>query len=125
MYAIHMEKVKPLQRIEDEIRAIKSQLLNIGNMRPGSLTKQYRNRKERIGEFHQISYTYKMKSKTEYVRPEFVEEISQQIRNYKNFKSLIEKWVALGILYSQLSMKAQIEQNELREGKKPKRKRKR
>jgi hypothetical protein len=120
-----MEKVKPLQRIEDEIRAIKSQLLNIGNMRPGSLTKQYRNRKERTGEFYQISYTYKMKSKTEYVRPEFIEEISQQIRNYKNFKSLIEKWVALGILYSQLSMKAQIVQKELREGKKPRRERKR
>lgn len=125
MYAIHMEKVKPFQRIEDEILAIKSQLQNIGNMRPGSLTKQYRNRKERTGEFYQISYTHKMKSKTEYVRPEFVEEISQQIQNYKNFKSLIEKWVALGILYSQLSMKAQIEQKELQEGNKPRRKRKR
>lgn len=116
---------KTLYRIKNEIRTIKSQLQDIGDMRPGSLTKQYRNRKERTGEFFQISYTYKMKSKTEYVRPEFVEEVRQQIRNYKNFKKLIEKWVALGIQYSQLSMKAEIERSELRQGKKPKRKRRR
>ena len=81
-------------------------------MRPGSLTKQYRNPKEQTGAFFQISYTYQMKSKTEYVRPAFVKEIRQQIRNYKKFKKLIDKWTALSIQYSQLSMKIKIEQTE-------------
>jgi hypothetical protein len=125
MYAILMAKVKSLQQIQDDIRAIKSQLQNIGDMRPGSLTTQYRNRKERTGAFYQISYTYKMKSKTEYVRPEFVEQISQQIQNYKEFKKLIEEWVALGIQYSQLSMKSEIKQRQLYEGDTTRRKRKR
>ncbi len=116
---------KTLSRIKNQIETIKSQLQDIGDMRPGSLTKQYRNRKERTGEFFQISYTHKMRSKTQYVRPQFVEEVRQQIRNYKTFKKLIEKWVALGIQYSQLSMKADIERSELQQGKKPKRKRRR
>jgi hypothetical protein len=114
---------KTIIQIEDEIQTIKSQLQDIGDMRPGSLTKQYRNPKEQTGAFFQISYTHKMKSKTEYVRPGFVKEVRQQIRNYKKFKTLIEKWIALGILYSQLSMKAEIERSDLQQRKRPKRKR--
>ena len=106
-------KSKTTIQIEDEIQTIKSQLQNLGNMRPGSLTKQYRNPKEQTGAFFQISYTHKMKSKTEYVRPGFVKEIRQQIRNYKKFKKLIDKWVELSIQYSQLSMKAEIERSDL------------
>jgi len=122
MYAIPM-KNKVLHRIEDKIKTIKSQLKDVGDMRPGSLTKQYRNPKERTGAFFQISYTHKMKSKTEYVRPEFVKEVRQQIRNYKEFKRLIEKWIQLGIQYSQLSMKAKIEWSDLQQGKRSKRRR--
>jgi hypothetical protein len=114
-------KSKTIRKIEDEIQTIKSQLQDLGYMRPGSLTKQYRNPKEQTGAFYQISYTHKMKSKTEYVRPAFVKEVRQQIRNYKKFKKLIERWVELGIQYSQLSMKAEIERSDLRQKKRPKR----
>jgi hypothetical protein len=31
-------------------------------MRPGLLTKQYKNSKEKIGGYYQISYTYKMQT---------------------------------------------------------------
>jgi hypothetical protein len=115
-------KNKSLHQIEKEIQSIKSQLLELGDMRPGSLTKQYRHPKERTGAFFQISYTHQMKSKTEYVRPEFVKEVRQQIRNYKKFKKLIEKWIELGIQYSQLSMRSQIEQTEQLQRKRPKQK---
>jgi hypothetical protein len=102
-------KRKTLSQIEDEIQTIKSQLQDVGEMRPGSLTKQYRNPREQTGPFFQISYTHKMKSKTEYVRAAFIKEVRQQIRTYKKFKKLIERWVELGILHSQLSMRAEIE----------------
>lgn len=114
---------KTLSQIENEIETIKSQLMDIGDMRPGSLTKQYRNPKEQTGEFFQLSYTHKMKSRTEYVRPQFVQQVRKQIRNYKTFKKLIDKWVELGIQYSQLSMKADIERLEPRPGKRTKYKR--
>ncbi len=115
-------KSNTLYRIEEKIKTIKLQLQDIGDMRPGSLTKQFRNPKEQTGAFYQISYTHKMKSKTEYVRTKFVKEVRQQIRNYKKFKKLIEELVALGILHSQLSMKAEIERSGLGQGKSPKRK---
>jgi hypothetical protein len=116
-------KSKNIQRIEEKIKTIKSRLQDIGEMRPGSLTKQYGNPKEQTGAYFQISYTHKMKSKTEYVRPKFVKEVRQQIRNYKKFKKLIEEWVELGIQYSQLSMKAEIECSDLQKEKNPKQKR--
>ena len=96
---------KQLERIEKEIEKIKAQLGELGVVRPGSLTRQYKNPKDQTGAYHQVSYTHRMKSRTTYVRASFVTEVRQQIRDYNKLKKLVEKWVALGIEHSQLSMK--------------------
>lgn len=83
---------------------IKARIAKIGVVRPGSLTRQYKDPRNRRGAYYQISYTHRMKSKTEYVRSAFLEGIREQTRDYKKLKRLIAKWVALGIEYSQLSM---------------------
>jgi hypothetical protein len=93
---------KKLRQIEKHIRLIKQQLQTIGPMRPGSLTQQYRIPKDRIGPYYQISYTYQMKSRTEYVRPRFVSELKRQIATHKRFKTLMEKWISLALQHSQL-----------------------
>jgi hypothetical protein len=95
---------KSLLKIEKQIDKIKQELLDIGEMRPGSLTKQYRNAKEKKWEFYQISYTHKMKSKTEYVRAPHVDDLKQQINTYKKFKALMEKWIDLSIEHSKIKM---------------------
>ncbi len=59
---------KRLQQIEKRIARIKAALQEIGPMRPGSLTRQYRDPETRTGVYWQISYTRRMKSRTEYVR---------------------------------------------------------
>ena len=92
-------------KIQRRIEKIKHQLLNIGEMRPGSLTCQYKNPKEKKGGFYQISYTYRMKSKTEYVRPEFVKDLKKQIADFKKFKKLTQEWIDLAIEHSQLKIK--------------------
>ena len=69
-------------------------------MRPGSLTRQYKDRKNETGGYWQISYTRHMKSRTEYVREEWVPEIRRQIANHKRFKRLID----LDIERSKLTM---------------------
>jgi hypothetical protein len=79
-------------------------------MRPGALTQQYRDPKERARPFFQLSYTYRMKSRSEYIRPQFVADVSAQIENYKRFRTLVDEWVALGIEYSRLAMKLDAEQ---------------
>ena len=45
-----------------------------------------------------------MKSRTEYVRREWVKEIRRQIASHKRFKSLVEQWIDLSIEHSRLTM---------------------
>ena len=97
-------KKNRLTQIEKEIEKIKQEFMGIGVIRPGSLTQQYRYPKERKGGYYQLSYTHKMKSRTEYVRPAFVKEIRGQIDDYKRFRKLVDKWIVLGIEYSKLRM---------------------
>ncbi len=96
---------KRIRQIERRIVRIKEALGQIGPMRPGSLTRQYRNPKECVGAYWQISYTRQMKSHTEYVRPEWEPDIRKQIANYKQFTRLVEQWIALSIERSKLRMK--------------------
>ncbi len=94
-----------IQQIEQRIDRIKEELKKIGPMRPGSLTRQYKDRKNGTGAFWQISYTRHMKSRTEYVRKEWVADIRKQITTHKRFKRLIDQWIDLSIEQSQLIMK--------------------
>ena len=96
---------KEQKQIEKQIRQIKDELEKIGRMRPGSLSRQYKRPKEKKGAYYQLSYTHKMRSRTEYIRPEFVDQIRDQIAVYKRFKKLVEKWIDLAIEHSRLSMK--------------------
>jgi len=96
---------KSIQQIEQRIDRIKEELKKIGPMRPGSLTRQYRDPENGTGAFWQISYTRQMKSRTEYVRKEWVTEIRKQIATHKRFKRLIDQWIDLSIEQSQLIMK--------------------
>jgi hypothetical protein len=45
-----------------------------------------------------------MKSRTEYVRKEWVKEVRHQIATHKRFKRLIDQWLDLCIEHSQLTM---------------------
>ena len=96
---------KRLKQIERKIQKIKLELLEIQQLRPGSLSHQYKNPKEKKGGYYQLSYTHKMKSRTEYIRPEFVDEIKEQVAVYKRFRKLIEEWIELAIEHSRLKMK--------------------
>jgi hypothetical protein len=93
-----------LEAIVRDIEGIKTQLSRIGVVRPGSLTRQYKDPKQQVGGYYQLSYTHRMKSRTAYVRASCATEVRQQIRDYKTLKQLIARWVALGIEHSQLSM---------------------
>jgi hypothetical protein len=96
---------KRLAQIERRIEKIKVELTEMGEMRPGSLTKQYKDPEAQSGPYYQLSYTLDMKSRTDYIRRECVSDIRRQIRNYKRFKKLSGEWVALSIEHSRLAMK--------------------
>jgi hypothetical protein len=95
---------KRIKQIERRIDRIKRALLEIGPMRPGSLTRQYKDPQHHTGAYWQISYTRRMKSRTEYVRREWVKEIRCQTVTHKRFKRLVDQWLDLSIEHSRLTM---------------------
>ena len=95
---------KRIQQIERRMDRIKKALMEIGPMRPGSLSRQYKDPQHHTGAYWQISYTRRMKSRTEYVRPEWVKEIRRQTATHKRFKNLVEQWIDLSIEHSRLTM---------------------
>ncbi len=96
---------KRLIQIERRIKHIKQALSKIGPLRPGSLTRQYRDPKTKNGAYWQVSYTRNMRSKSEHVRPECVTQIREEISNYKCFKELMNEWIDLGVEASKIRMK--------------------
>ena len=95
------------KQIERKIEKIKNALMELGDMRPGSLTVQTRSWG---GEYHQLSYTHQGKGRTEYVPPERVKEVKLQIANYRRFKELTQQWVTLAI--ESCKIKAENQPNE-------------
>ena len=93
-----------MRQIERRIERIKEMLTKVGPMRPGSLTRQYKNPKEKNGPYWQISYTRNMRSKSDYVRADRVAQVRKEIAAYKRFKKLTEEWVNLGIESSKIRM---------------------
>lgn len=101
-----------LKQLENEILKIKKELLELAPMRPGSLSLQYKVPAEKKGPYYQLSYTHKMKSRTQYVRPQWVDEIQKQIEVYKRFKKLVERWIDLSIDHSQTIMSKKTERGD-------------
>ncbi len=51
-----------LKQIEKRIDRIRSELIKIDAMRPGSLTRQYKDPKKQTGAYYQLSYTLDMRA---------------------------------------------------------------
>jgi len=93
-----------IAQIDRQIEKIKMDLAAIGDMRPGSLTRQYKDPKGGTGAYYQLSFTLDMKSRTDYIPRQCVGQIRREVANYKRFKALSAKWVALSIERSRLAI---------------------
>ena len=92
---------KKIQKLEDKILKLKQSVANMGNLRPGSVSQQIAggpNRKPR--KYWQISYTYRMRSRTDYLRDDLVESIKNETLEYRKFKKIIERIIELSIQLS-------------------------
>ncbi len=94
-----------LDEIRQRIDRIKAELTAIDDMRPGSLTRQYKDPQNQSGAYYQLSYTREMKSRTDYIARDCLRDVRRQIGNYKRFKALSTQWIALSIEHSRLKMK--------------------
>lgn|SRR5487761_2208950 len=91
-----------LAKIAKRIEKIKSDLVALDAMRPGSLTRQYKDPQNLTGAYYQLSYTRDMRSRTDYIPRAQVREVRRLVANYKRFKALTAEWVDLSIEQSRL-----------------------
>jgi len=91
-----------VKQIEGRIARIKRDLDQLGPMRPGSISRQYRNPQERKTPFYQISYTHRMKSRTEYLKRENLTAVRAEVANFKRFRKLVDQWTDAALKLSQL-----------------------
>ncbi len=96
---------KTATELEATLERVKRELMHLGPMRPGSLSRQYRDPETKNRPFHQISYTYKGRGKSEYVRVENLAQIRRETANFKRFRKLVEQWVELSLKSSQLRVR--------------------
>jgi hypothetical protein len=94
-------------KVERKIEHLKQQLAELGPMHPGSLSEQYNvcgkpgcrckdpKNPHKHGPYYQLSFTWRGKSHTRFVRTEGLAGMRQKIANYKRFRELTDKWVDL------------------------------
>ncbi|MFH0799607.1 MAG: DUF6788 family protein [Pseudomonadota bacterium] len=91
-----------IAKIENDIAKIKRKILDLGDMRPGSLSKQMRRAKKKYGAYWQLSYTHMGKGRTEYIKPETLKQVKTEVANYKRYRNLSDQLVQLSIEKSRL-----------------------
>jgi hypothetical protein len=95
-----------IQSLEKRVEKIKRELAQLGDLRPGSLSKQYNvcgnpncrckaSPPKKHGPYYQLSSTRKGKSRSKFVRKEEVAAVRSQLKNYAKLRKLTERWVDL------------------------------
>ena len=114
-----------LQQFEEQIQQTQRQLLALGDMRPGSLSRQYNvcgkagcrckaaQNPKRHGPYHQLSYVHRGKSTSQFIRPAMVKTVKSQIANYKAFRKLTERWIDLALKTAKLKLAAAKKKQDL------------
>ena len=103
-----MQKIK---KLEKRIEILRKKIAGLGPMRPGGISKQYLDRANRRGSYYQLSYTHKGKSRTEHVWPEHVDQLKQEIAEYKKHKKLYAQLIELSIDLSKTKIEYLRDQN--------------
>ena len=94
-----------LEKKEKKIQTLLADMAKLDAMRLGALTVQYRNPAEKKTPFHQLSYTHKGKSRSEYVRPENLVAVKKEVETYRKFRTLVEAITDLSLEASRLRHK--------------------
>ena len=102
-----MIPVMKTTEIQRKIERLRQQLAELGPMHPGSLSEQYNvcgkpgcrckdpKNPQKHGPYCQLSFTWRGKGRTRFVRAERLAEVRQKIANYKRFRELTDEWVDL------------------------------
>ena len=97
-----------------KIERIKQQIIDMGDIHPGSISKQYnicgtpgckckdKESPQKHGPYSNLSYRHKKKSKTKFLRDEIVGEYQEYTSNYKQLKKHVAELVETSVELIQL-----------------------
>jgi len=88
------KKIDSWQKQLDEAKAAIQQL---GPMRPGTLSQQFKRPGQKNGPYWQLSYTFRQRRYGRYIRPDETDQLNERIANFKRFKSLVDLCIELSI----------------------------
>ena len=105
------------QVLEARIARIKTALVALGALRPGTLSAQYNvcgkpgcrckaDPPQKHGPYYQVSFTWQGNSHSEFVRREELATVRQQVGTYRRFRSLVDAWIAAALELSHLQRHA-------------------
>jgi hypothetical protein len=98
-----------IQQIEQRIAQIKRNLLDLGPLHPGSLSRQYnvcgkpgcrckdRHKPRRHGPYHKVSYVFRGRFTSRFVPHQTVKAVRAELANYKQLRKLTQAWVELAL----------------------------
>jgi len=104
--------MKTLGELEKRMIRIREEVDKIRDMRPGSVSRQFKNPGTKTGAYYQLSYTHKMKSCTEYVSQEQLQEVRRQTAEFRRFRKLIDTWIDLAIEHARLKSIESLKRSE-------------
>jgi hypothetical protein len=109
-----MKKLAAMQAIDEKILHLKHQLMSLGPLHPGSLSRQYqvcgkpgckcvdRQKPRPHGPYTKLTYVYHGKFTCRFVRAGSVQEVAALVATFKTFRKLTDEWVGLAIQRAEL-----------------------
>jgi hypothetical protein len=99
--------------LQQRIATIKAALAALGPLRPGTLSQQYNvcgtpgcrckaDPAQRHGPYHQLSYTWRGRSRSEFVREPELTRVREQLANYARLRELLDQWLDAAIELARL-----------------------
>ena len=109
--ARHMSRTH--RQVEARIRRLKQDIAALDEIRPGSLSQQYNvcgkkscgckeDPPRKHGPYYQVSFTWRGKSSTRFVRKQELATVKRQLKNYGRLRALTDEWIELSLDLSKL-----------------------
>ena len=90
-------------KLEKRIASIRLEIFELGDIRPGSATKQKRStRGKAYAEYWYVTHSFRGKGYTEYVPEWAIEDVQNENECFKRLGGLVDEWTALAVELSKL-----------------------
>ena len=109
-----MKKSPALQDLDEKILRLKHQLIKLGPLHPGSLSRQYQvcgkpgckcvdpQNPRPHGPYAKLTCVYHGKFTCRFVRAGSLKEVTALVAEFKTFRQLTDQWIALAIQRAQM-----------------------